>query len=103
VVLLPAGLCALINFPLTILLLLFTRPRFLIALDCVLLPMLFVAYRLVIPTYGVLGAAVVTTTAALLKTAVMQVSAWRMLRPHRDTARGSAARYLSIEEVPDAH
>jgi O-antigen/teichoic acid export membrane protein len=95
VVLLPAGLCALINFPLTILLLLFTRPRFLIALDCILLPVVFVAYRLVIPTYGVLGAAIVTTTATLLKTAVMQVSAWRMLRPHPNMAHSSMARYLT--------
>lgn len=78
-VLLPAGLCALINFPLTILLLLFMRPRFLVTVDLVLLPVLLLAYVLVIPVYGVMGAAIVTTLGALAKTGVMQVAAWRLL------------------------
>jgi O-antigen/teichoic acid export membrane protein len=78
--LLPSGLCALINFPLTLLLLLFLRPRLLVALDCISLPFLLVAYLWAIRNYGVMGAATVTTAAALLKTAFMQIAAWRLLR-----------------------
>ena len=79
-VLLPAGLAGLINFPLTILLLLFLRPKFLLAFDCLLFPLLLLAYSWAIPQYGAMGAAIVTSTAALLKTAVMQGLAWKLLR-----------------------
>jgi O-antigen/teichoic acid export membrane protein len=79
-VLLPAGLAGLVNFPLTILLLLFLRPKFLLAFDCVLFPLLLLAYAWVIPQYGAMGAAFVTSAAALLKTAVMQCLAWTLLR-----------------------
>lgn len=86
--LLPSGLCALINFPLTLLLLLFLWPRFLVALDCISLPLLVTAYAWVIPVHGVMGAAFVTTAAALVRTVVMQVAAWRLL--HRQSLASSA-------------
>jgi O-antigen/teichoic acid export membrane protein len=79
-VLLPAGLAALVNFPLTILLLLFLRPKLLFVLDCILLPALVGAYVWVIPHYGAIGAAAVTSAVALLKTAIMQGLAWKLLR-----------------------
>ena len=80
VVLLPAGLCAFINFPLTVLLLLFIRPRFLLLLDCISLPLLVAAYFWAIPIWGVMGAAVVTSSSAIVRTVVMQTAAGRMLR-----------------------
>jgi O-antigen/teichoic acid export membrane protein len=78
-VLLPAGLAALVNFPLTILLVLFLRPKFLLVMDCVLLPLLVATYLWVIPRYGAIGAAAVTSVSALLKTGIMQTLAWRLL------------------------
>lgn len=100
--LLPAGLCALVNFPLTILLLLFQKPRFLVAMDCVSLPVLLIAYYFAIRAYGVIGAAVVTTTAALVRTAIMQVTAWRLLGEGMPTATSIVA--LSFPKLEgDSH
>jgi len=84
--LLPSGLCAFINFPLTLLLLLFIRPRFLVLLDCVSLPLLLAAYAWAIRAHGVIGAATVTTTAAIFKTLIMQIAGWRLLRNQTQTA-----------------
>lgn len=70
-ILLPAGLSAFINFPLAILIVLFLRPRFLLGLDLVLLPIILLLYAWAIPAHGAAGAAVVTTAVALFKSAVM--------------------------------
>lgn len=100
-VLMPAGLCALVNFPLTILVLLFTRSRFLVQLDCALLPVLLLAYLWVIPLYGVIGAAAVTTTAALGKKTVMQITALLQAQEPRSSIESLSAP-LHVDEVPDA-
>jgi len=82
--LLPAALTAIINFPWTVPFLLFTHPRFLFAMDAVALLVLSGIYYVAILRHGALGAAIVTTSYALLKTGVFQFLAFRTLRrPHR--------------------
>lgn len=100
--LLPSGLCALVNFPLTILLLLFLKPRLLVALDCIFLPILLFAYGWAIRSYGVIGAASITSAAALIKTAIMQTVAWRMLRGQDAVMSAvSISSFQTLEEGPN--
>jgi O-antigen/teichoic acid export membrane protein len=77
-ILLPSLLAGLVNFPLTISLLLFIRPRLVFAIDACAIPLLCLAYYWVIPRYGALGAAGVTTTYAMAKLGVLQVAGWRL-------------------------
>jgi O-antigen/teichoic acid export membrane protein len=79
-ILLPAALAAFINFPLTISLLLFLKPKLVLAIDAVAVPLLCLAYSWTIPRYGAAGAATITASYALVKTLVLQVTAWRLLR-----------------------
>jgi O-antigen/teichoic acid export membrane protein len=96
-ILLPAALAALINFPLTISLLLFLKPKLVLAIDAVAVPILCLAYSWTIPRYGAAGAAAVTTSYALVKTLVLQVTAWRLLRTPKVEA-GISPRGLALSE-----
>jgi O-antigen/teichoic acid export membrane protein len=97
-VLLPAALCAFINFPLTISLLLFLKPKLVLAIDAVAVPFLCVAYSWTIPRYGAAGAAAVTALYALLKTLVLQAAAWRLLKTPRADAGVSSGGLALLEE-----
>ena len=77
--LLPSSLMALVNFPWTVSLLLFAHPRLLMALDVLALPVLVALYYASIAGYGAVGAAVVTSCYALVKTGLMQIVALRTL------------------------
>ena len=72
IILLPVGLAAVVNFPWTVSFLMFMRPQFLLKFDLVGLPILAVLYSLVVPAYGLPGAAYVTTGYALIKTIALQ-------------------------------
>jgi hypothetical protein len=63
--------------------LLFTHPRLLFALDAMALVVLSAVYYVVILRHGALGAAIVTSSYALLKTGVFQITAFRTLRRRR--------------------
>jgi len=76
VALLPGALAGLTTFPLTITLLMFVRPRFLFAMDCIGLPIVVALYWLVIPRYGALGTAWVTSLFNIARASVAQVAAW---------------------------
>lgn len=78
-VLLPTGLVGLVNFPWTVSLLLFLRPRFLLMFDLLALPLLAVLYALAVSARGAVGAAAITTVYALLKTVALQITAKRIL------------------------
>jgi O-antigen/teichoic acid export membrane protein len=78
--LLPAALCALIDFPLTVPFLLFARPRLLLFFDLAFFPFLCIGYYWIIPVHGALGAAIITTVYALLKTVFFQTTAWSIAR-----------------------
>jgi O-antigen/teichoic acid export membrane protein len=84
--LMPSALTALINFPWTVSFLMFTHPRFLFVMEMCACPVLFVLYRWLIGSYGAVGAAVVTSGYALVKTVVYQVLAgWSVRRDFRET------------------
>lgn len=78
--LLPAGLASFVTFPWTIPLLLYARPRLLLIVDCIALPLLSFAYWVVVPQYGILGAAVVNSGFGLVRTAFYLVLANRILQ-----------------------
>jgi O-antigen/teichoic acid export membrane protein len=80
-VLLPGALAGLITFPLTITVVMFLRPRFLLVMDCVALPVVLLLYRWSIPAYGAVGAAWVTSGACVIKAAIAQFVAWSSVRP----------------------
>lgn len=74
-VLLPGALGAFISFPLTLTTLMFLRPRFLIAMDCITLPFIVAAFAVFVPRYGLICAAWISTTAGLARAAIAQVAA----------------------------
>lgn len=74
-VLLPSALMALVNYPWTVSLLMFTHPRFLLVLDVCAIPVLLFVYRDMIAAHGPLGAAAVTSAYQIFKTVVFQVLA----------------------------
>lgn len=78
--LLPAGLAALINFPWTIPFLLYVRPKALLMVDCLALPAMAAAFVLVIPAHGAAGAAAATSAFAIGRLAFYQTMVWRILR-----------------------
>jgi len=69
-----------INFPLTIPFLLYTRPRTLLAIDCVAIPLMGIAYRMAIPIKGAAAAAIITSTFGIARVILYQAIAWRLLR-----------------------
>jgi O-antigen/teichoic acid export membrane protein len=74
-ILLPAGLSALVNFPWTVSFLLFLRPNFLLKFDLFALPILAVLYVFAVRSFGAAGAAAVTAAYALVKTVALQTVA----------------------------
>jgi O-antigen/teichoic acid export membrane protein len=80
VFLLPMGLAALINFPMTIPLLLYTYPKVLLLADLLAIPIAAAAYILAIPGNGATIAAMITSGFALLRLAFYQGLAYRLLR-----------------------
>jgi O-antigen/teichoic acid export membrane protein len=79
-VLFPASLCSLLNFPWTISLLLFLRPKFLLALELVSFVVVIPVYAYSAGRWGAMGGAAVTVTVAGIKTILMQVVAWQVAR-----------------------
>jgi len=81
-ILLPAGLAAMINFPLTIPILLYTRPRFLMIVDLISIPLLTLTYSLALPGKGAAVAAAICSGWAVLRLLFYQGLALRLL--HQD-------------------
>jgi O-antigen/teichoic acid export membrane protein len=77
-VLLPGALAGLATFPVTVTLLMFVRPRFLFLVDCMAAPIVALLYIYVIPRYGALGAAWVTSSSCVTRAMIAQVTAWRL-------------------------
>ena len=78
--LLPTGLASFINFPWTIPLILYTRPKLLLAVDCVAIPAMAVVFAWAIPRWGAVGAAAVSSAFAALRLVFYQDLGWRVLR-----------------------
>jgi O-antigen/teichoic acid export membrane protein len=79
-ILLAGALASMAAFPLTYTFLLFARPRFLFKMDLFALPLLLVLYYYVIPAYGAVGAAWVTSSSRLIKAGIAQGVAWKTAR-----------------------
>jgi O-antigen/teichoic acid export membrane protein len=97
--LLPMGLAALINFPMTIPLLLYTYPKVLLLADLVAIPIAAAAYILAIPGNGATIAAMITSGFALLRLAFYQGLAYRLLRRDPFGLQWSLTRDLSHSAV----
>jgi O-antigen/teichoic acid export membrane protein len=76
-VLLPGALAGLATFPLTLSFVMFVRPKFLFFMDCISLPILMLLFFCVIPRYGAVGAAWVTSAANMIRAMVAQWMAWQ--------------------------
>jgi O-antigen/teichoic acid export membrane protein len=79
-ILLAGALASMAAFPLTYTFLLFVRPRFLFKMDLFALPLLLILYYYVIPQYGAVGAAWVTSGSRLIKAGIAQGVAWKSAR-----------------------
>jgi O-antigen/teichoic acid export membrane protein len=89
--LLPSSLMALMNFPWTVTFLMFTHPRLLFLAEICAVPILVIAYRLSIASYGAAGAAAVTSGFALAKTALYHiVASWTLRRGSNGDFHGSS-------------
>lgn len=84
-ILLPGALAGLLTFPLTLTFLLFIRPRFLITVDCIALPIMFLLYRYAIARYGAVGAAWVTSSSFVIKASIAQIAAWKLAYDKKQT------------------
>ena len=78
--LLPGALAGFVTFPLVLTTLMFLRPKFLFLMDCLTLLPLLGLYLLIIPRFGAVGAAWVTTAANVTRATIAQVVAWRCAR-----------------------
>jgi O-antigen/teichoic acid export membrane protein len=78
--LLPGALAGFVTFPLVLTTLMFLRPRFLLLMDCLTLLPLVGLYFLIIPRFGAVGAAWVTTVANVTRATIAQVVAVRCAR-----------------------
>ncbi len=72
-ILLPGSLAGFVCFPLTLTTLMFLRPRFLVFLDAATVPIILVAYSLLVPRFGVIGAAWISSSVALGRALTVQV------------------------------
>ncbi len=78
-IILPSELLGMAAFPVALGYVLFVRKRFLVSLDCVLLPVLLLLYYLVVPTYGAVGAAWVSMGTGLARSLAVIGAAWFLL------------------------
>jgi O-antigen/teichoic acid export membrane protein len=91
-ILFMASLCNLLNFPWTISFLLFVRPKFQLIFEALWLLILLPLYSYTIAHWHAMGAAIVTTGYAVIKTITMQTLAWRLM-----TSRSEAALQVAPE------
>ncbi len=81
-ILMPGALAAFATVPLALPLVLFRHKRALLVLDLALFPFVAAAYALAIAGNGVIGAAIVTTSVMLLRSAAVQgIALWSLRRP----------------------
>jgi len=97
IALLPAGLCAFLNFPWTIPFLLYLRPKLLLLMDCIGLMILVPLYIEIARHAGAVGVATLTSGAMLVRTLIHQWLAWRMLSVRAGTSDGPDQQLLEEE------
>jgi O-antigen/teichoic acid export membrane protein len=77
--LLPGSLAGLFVFPLAMNVVLFFAPRRLVRIDCIGAPLLAAAYAIAAARWGALGVAAVTSASRLVKAAILQTMAARLV------------------------
>jgi hypothetical protein len=85
-VMMPGAAAGLATFPLTLSFVMFYRPRFLFTLDCYSVPLLLLLHWYLVPPFGALGAAAVSSGANLARAALVQALAWRWARESEEMA-----------------
>jgi len=78
--LLPGALAGFVMFPLVLTTLMFLRPKFLFLIDCISLLPVVALYFYIIPRFGAVGAAWVTTGTNVTRAVIAQVVAWNCAR-----------------------
>ena len=86
-ILLPGALMSMANFPLVVPAIMFVRPRALVTIELIFLPVLIAAYFVAIRNSGAEGAAIVTTCGRTLKAFVQLAAAWWISSSPIDTNR----------------
>lgn len=77
-ILLAGNLISFCTFPVALPLVMFIRPRFVVLMDCIAFPVLFVVYSLAVSWQGTIGVAWVTTASLFVRGGLVQVLAWRL-------------------------
>ncbi|MFO1039735.1 MAG: hypothetical protein U1E45_23075 [Geminicoccaceae bacterium] len=96
-ILLPGAAGAFAAVPIALPLVLFLRRRLLFGIDLLLLPVILAAYLLVVPRFGVPGAAAVACGTTLLRSGIVIAAAWRLA-----VWDGSDERFLDTDRAgPD--
>jgi O-antigen/teichoic acid export membrane protein len=96
-VLLAGTAAAACLFPVTLQFLMLVRRYAFLSVDAVSLVIAAIAYSIVIPRYGVMGAAAVSASIKVTKTLLMQTIAWRSVCAEEASARYAPARYSPIK------
>lgn len=78
--LLPSALSWLVATPLIVNFVFFVRPKFIFVLESFSLPILGLAYFLIVPEYGSTGAAWVTLFVGLARSMVLHIASWKWAR-----------------------
>jgi len=81
-ILLPGTLAAMITVPLALPIVMLWRKTMILRMDCIVAPVLLIAYAIVIPRHGASGAAWVTCAGCLVRSAIVQFVAWRCVTAH---------------------
>ena len=77
-ILLVGNLVSFATFPVALPLVMFIRPRFMLQMDGIALPVLLVVYSFVVSSHGAIGVAWVTTASAIIRGGLVQALAWRL-------------------------
>jgi O-antigen/teichoic acid export membrane protein len=76
-ILLAGNLVSFATFPVALPLVMLIRPRFVVLMDCIALPVLLALYSLAV-SQGAIGVAWVTTTSLIVRGGLVQAFAWRL-------------------------
>ena len=76
-ILLAGNLVSFATFPVALPLVMFIRPRFMVLMDCIALPVLLALYSLAV-SQGAIGVAWVTTTSLIVRGGLVKSFAWRL-------------------------
>jgi O-antigen/teichoic acid export membrane protein len=92
-ILLLGNLVSFATFPVALPIVMFIRPRFVVLMDCIALPLLFALYSLAVSSQGAVGVAWVTTISLIVRGGLVQALAWRL------TGRACHATAVPLDQI----